>query len=124
MADAIAGLKNQDSARRQAMVDGDVDALRQLLDEDLSWTHSSGTTEDRDMFIAAIESANVSYERLNVEEDAVRQVGEVYLHTGRLVGAASRAGQEKLLRARFLSVWRMTAAGLKLVAWQSTNTND
>ena len=111
----------RDRERRDAMVAADVNALRDLLADDLTWTHSSGTTESKAEFTAAIEAQTVVYEELEVEQDHVRGTENVSIHSGILKGRASRNGQTKSLHAKFLAVWQVLDGQLQLVAWQSTN---
>lgn len=114
----------RDAQRRQAMISADQNALNDLLADDLTWTHSSGATESKAEFIAAIVERRVVYEQLDVSEDQLRGDGEVVLHNGRLRGRASRDGQAKALHAKFLAVWRVSDGQLRLAAWQSTNCNE
>jgi 2-dehydropantoate 2-reductase len=109
-----------DARRRAAMVAGDADALRGLLGDDLTWTHSSGKTDDKTAFLAGIASGAVIYSALDVPEVAVARHGDVFVCHGTLDGRASRDGVEKTLRNRFLGVWKRRASGFELVAWQST----
>lgn len=106
------------------MIDADSEALEQLLADDLTWTHSSGVTETKAEFIAAIVAQRVVYQRLEVEQDRVRDVNPLYVHEGTLKGVATRDGQVKVLRAKFLAIWRKVETSdtqLQLIAWQSTN---
>lgn len=106
------------------MIAADTDALDRLLADDMIWTHSSGVTETKVEFIAAIAERRVTYQRLAIDSDSVRRVGAAVVHQGLLTGTASRDGQDKALRAKFLAVWRDVASmdnTMQLVAWQSTN---
>lgn len=119
-----AQLRNADARRRQAMIEADQNVLEELLANELTWTHSSGATESKSQFIAAIASGNVVYETLDIEDDQIRQFGDVLIHNGILRGRASRDGQLKGLNAKFLAVWRGREEKLELVAWQSTSFSD
>ena len=104
------------------MIDANVDGLEALLADDLTWTHSSGVTETKDEFLSSIGQRSVVYESLEIEDAQVRGDGDLYVHTGRLLGQATRDGAVKQLRARFLSVWQFVDGRPRLLAWQSTNT--
>ena len=112
---------NADEARRRAMIEADTVALDAILADDLTWTHSSGKTESKAQFMAAIASGTVGYDALTVTEDEIRGGDDVWVHNGTLTGAATRDGQAKALQARFLAVWRRHGANVELIAWQSTN---
>ena len=105
------------------MVQGDTHLLAPLLADDLIWTHSSGLVENKEAFIAAIASGNVSYEALDISQDEIRGDGTLVVHDGVLRGRASRGGQSKALHARYLAVWRSVGNTFELMAWQSTNTS-
>ncbi len=113
-----------DAERRQAMINVDEQALDRLLADDLTWTHSSGATESKAEFIAAIVRGAVVYDALEVEQDQVRDGGQLWIHNGVLKGKASRDGRAKQLKAKFLAIWRVTDEQLRLIAWQSTNFSD
>ncbi|MGD8832192.1 MAG: nuclear transport factor 2 family protein [Pseudomonadales bacterium] len=113
-------LLDADARRRAAMIAGDVQALGELLDDDLVWTHSSGRTDDKAAFLSGIASGTVSYHALDVDDVTLLQRGDVFILHGTLHGRASRDGQEKALTNRFLSVWLRDGARFKMVAWQST----
>ncbi len=113
-----------DAQRRQAMISADVDQLALLLADSLTWTHSSGATEDKATFLSAIGSGAVVYEVLEIEQHQVRGNAEYALHNGILRGRASRDGQAKALNAKFLAVWGRAGDRWRLEAWQSTNCND
>lgn len=118
--DDVQELLAADARRREAMIAGDVDGLRDLLSEALVWTHSSGRTDDRAALLGAIAEGTVTYLALDTENVSVARHGDVYLCHGTLNGRASRDGAEKALRNKFLSVWRRVNGAFVMLAWQST----
>jgi ketosteroid isomerase-like protein len=119
--DAARQVLEADAARRTAMISGDVQALGELLDEDLIWTHSSGKTDSRRTFLDGIGSGAVQYLALETEDVSVLRRGDVFICHGLLNGRASRDGVEKTLTNRFLSVWTADGARPRMIAWQSTS---
>ena len=113
-------LINADLARIQAMIDGDKDLLQTLLHEDLSWTHSSGRTDDKASFLTVIESGQTDYKSLRVSNRKITIRESTYIYSGIVEGNAEVNGNEKQLRNIFLSVWVDSTAGLQMLAWQST----
>ena len=113
-------LINADLARIQAMIDGDKDLLQTLLHEDLSWTHSSGRTDDKASFLTVIESGQTDYKSLRVSNRKITIRESTYIYSGIVEGNAEVNGNEKQLRNIFLSVWIDSTAGLQMLAWQST----
>ncbi len=117
-------LRQLDEQRRRAMINVDAEALGRLLADDLVWTHSSGTTETKTEFIAAIVEGRVAYQDLVISREQIRRINAAVVHQGMLTGMASRDGQKKALCAKFLAVWRDVKdldGSLQLAAWQSTN---
>ena len=47
-------LVKADAARIQAMIDANIEGLQGLLHDNLSWTHSSGRTDDKVALLAVI----------------------------------------------------------------------
>ena len=113
-------LLETDAARRAAMVSGDADTLAALLADDLSWTHSSGKTDNKTDFLAVITGGSTVYHSLDTRDVSVRQFGDVYLLDGVVFGDVTKDGQDKQLLNRFLTVWQHRDAGFVLLAWQST----
>jgi len=109
-----------DARRRAAIISGDVEVLTALLSDRMIWTHSSGKVDDKASFLEGLASGSVKYIRLDVEDVTVLQQLDVFILHGTLLGLASRAGVEKSLRNRFLSVWQQHKDGFQMLAWQST----
>lgn len=117
-------LRQLDKQRRNAMIAADAESLGRLLADDLIWTHSSGATETKTKFIAAIVEGHVAYRELVISRDQIRRISTAVVHQGILTGTASRDGLEKALCAKFLAVWRdveSVGGSMQLTAWQSTN---
>ncbi len=113
-------LRDIDRVRRNAMISADTGILADLLSDELVWTHSSGKTDNKDSILEAIGSHAVSYESLSISDDTISRHGNLFIHSGRLDGQASRDGVVKELKSRFLSVWKKTGNHWTLLAWQST----
>ena len=109
-----------DSTRINAMIDGDRELLQNLLHDDLSWTHSSGRTDDKDSFLTAIESGQTDYKSLKVSNRKITVSESIYIYSGIVEGNAEVNGSKKALKNKFLSVWIESTEGLQMLAWQST----
>jgi hypothetical protein len=108
--------------RITAMVKKDIAALDALLADDLSYTHSGGTTDTKASFITLIKDRGrylgVDYSNTQVipfpggTTVAVRGRAQI-----RLDGVASYP-------VLFLDVWALRDGGWKMVAWQATRVSD
>ncbi len=117
---ATTDFERADAARRATMVAADAAALAAYLTEDLTWTHSSGRTDDRQAVLDTIADGAVRYLSLEATDVQVRTVGDAVIATGEVAGRVRKDGQERDLRNRFISVWRYEAGALRMMAWQST----
>ena len=113
-------LVKADAARIQAMIDANIEGLRGLLHDNLSWTHSSGRTDDKVALLAVIKSGETVYKSLAVSDRKITMHDSVYIYSGLVEGRAEVNGIEKQIRNKFLSVWVESTNGLQMLAWQST----
>lgn len=111
-------------ARRfEAMVGGDLDALRELLADDLTYSHSNGKVETKDEFLAALESGALRYlEIASAGESVIRRYGDgtVGVITGPArvrVRIGEREGEVTLV---YTSVYVLRDGRWQLVAWHSS----
>ena len=109
-----------DAARRKAMIDANTKVLAGYLSDDLTWTHSSGRTDDKQAVLATISEGSVRYLSLDTEDLNVRAIGTTVIATGIVMGRVSKDGAERDLKNRFLSVWRQESGSFRMMAWQST----
>ena len=113
-------LLDADLKRRTAMIEGDAETLDNLLHKDLTWTHSSGRTDNKESFLAMIREANTVYKDINLVESNSLHHDNAYVLSGLFEGNAIVNGTPKALKNKFLSVWVETDNGLQMLAWQST----
>src|SRR6266568_3102880 len=115
----VAVLKREE-ARLQAMVKADLAALDDVLADDLSYIHSSGSADSKREFIDAIRMGRLKYKQLDREGVAVRVYGDVAVLTGR--GRFQvRSGEKDLdVRLLFTDVYVKRGGKWRMVAWQST----
>src|SRR3954471_12886821 len=102
------------------MTSADWPALEALLHDDLSYTHSSGSTDTRATWLAAMKSGKTKYKSASCSERKVRIIGDVALVTGKAAVEAEVNGQARSMKLVFLAGWTKTPQGWKFAAWQST----
>lgn len=117
---SITAVLQADGRRYRAMLEGDVQALERLLDDDLIYTHSSALREGKHEYLASLSSGRFKY--LNVAQQEVRVAlhGDLAVMDGKVVLSARVEGAERRLDNRFLSVWRLGTSGWQMLAWAST----
>ncbi len=110
-----------DDRRFEAMIQADVAALRDLLDDTLTYTHSNALREDKSQHLASISAGRVRYKAINRLEQQVSVDGDTAIAFGRAeIDLEMADGQQRQLNVRYTNVWRKRGNTWRMVAWQST----
>ena len=115
--DEIIALENR---RIEAMTKGDIQALEEILADDLIYTHTTARLDTKASFIDAIKSGRSNYKSVDTSDVEVRQLGDTVVVTGH---AKFHVGDNKF-EARFLDVYAKRNNAWQMVAWQSTRLPD
>jgi ketosteroid isomerase-like protein len=106
-----------ETKRIAAMVNKDLATLDALLADDLSYTHSGGTTDTKSSFITLIKERGryqgVDYSNTQV----ISSGGNTVIVRGR---AQIRLENTPSYSVLFLDVWALRDGAWKMVAWQAT----
>ena len=113
-------IKQLESRRFRAMIDGDTGALAGILADELIYTHSSGRTDTKAQFIASLQSGELKYETINTDDVKVRIYGAAAVVTGQASIKLKSKGQELDLQLRYTDVFVKHGRAWQMVAWQST----
>jgi ketosteroid isomerase-like protein len=113
----VLGLEDK---RWGAMTGKDWKTLDGLLHGDLLYTHSSGVTDTKAVWMEAMKSGRTNYKTAKHSDRKVRVYGDNALVTGKARVEVDVNGQAKTLTLVYLNVWTKTPQGWKFVAWQST----
>jgi hypothetical protein len=103
------------SARIAAMINADTEELKQLLDEDLTYSHTTGWTETKAGYLETIKSGKIDYLQFSPRDVEVR----IYQNTAVLTGLVDVNLGRTDFTIRFLEVQRRVDGQWKLTAWQS-----
>jgi ketosteroid isomerase-like protein len=103
-----------------AMTSKDWKALDALVHGELLYTHSSGVTDTKAVWMEAMRSGRTVYKSVQNSDRKVRVYGDSALVTGKAAIEAEVNGQARSLKLCYLIVWTKTPQGWKFVAWQST----
>ena len=115
--DEIIALENR---RIEAMTKGDIQALEEILADDLIYTHTTARIDTKASFIDAISSGRSNYRSVERKDVKVRQFGDSAVVTGH---AKIHVGDNKF-EARFIDVYAKRDGTWQMVAWQSTRLPD
>ena len=106
--------------RHAALLRMDVDALSELLDSDLRYTHSNGVCEDKASYVAALRQGVYVYHAVDEDEVEAFDLGGGLWCAGRVRMHATVKGAERRMSNRFVAVWHRTPQGLRLAAYCAT----
>jgi hypothetical protein len=109
-----------DRARFDAQVKGDVAALDRLLGSDLTYVHSSGALETKDVFLGGIKSGKYKYKAITAEDVAVRSYGDSAVLGGKATIDVAADGKDIHVVVRYTDVWVKRDGRWQMVAWHST----
>ena len=101
------------------MIDEDVSALTELLDDDLHYSHTKGSVESKAQFLSTIQSKRVDYLAATPRDVKVRLFGATAVITGLSDMKLIYRGEQMDFTIRFLEVSHKVDNNWQLVAWQS-----
>jgi len=101
-----------------AMVKADIAVLEKLLSDDLSYTHSSASTQTKADVIQVFKTGSTKYTALELNDAKVRQFGNVIVTTHPNMTITSQPNGVSKLYVTF--VWAKQAGGWQLVSRQAT----
>lgn len=120
MADPKATIRELESRRFRAMIEGDAKALEQLLADTMLYTHSTATTDGKASYIAGVTSGKWRYKKIERPEESIQVYGDSAVVTGRVTIDIVVEGAPKKMNSRYTDVWVKGPKGWQMVAWQST----
>ncbi len=113
-------IRKLESARREAMLRGDAQALSRLLADDYIGTGAHGKVRSKAEVVAEYSSGRVKYESITDDGVLVRQYGTAAVVTGRTKAKGKEGGKAFDAEHRFTRVWVQAPGRWSLVAAQSS----
>jgi len=113
-------IRAADSARFEAMTQGNLAALDTLLGADLTYTHNDGSIQNKSALLSDLRSGELKYLALRPDSVVVRVYGTTGVADGRILIRARAGTQQGSFTARFLEVYVQRRGHWELVGWQST----
>ena len=117
----IVAIKAFESERYQALVDGDISKTTALISNDLLYTHSNLTFEDKEAYLLALKSGKYKFESFVTDSTQY-----VFLNKKTVIAAGLAHMQGKYydtpykLDGRFTAVYIKHKRQWQLAAWQTT----
>jgi hypothetical protein len=106
--------------RYRAMVETDLATLDLLLDDRVSYAHSSGVRDTKAEYLEKIESGYYDYARIDHPVERVDVVGDTALVVGRMTADLTVQGRPKTLDVLALAVWTRATGDWQLIGYAST----
>lgn len=106
--------------RYAAMLSPDLDALEQLLSDDVIYTHSNASVDSKASYLEILRTGTLVYHSLDHTTDAVVTRPGVAIVSGTMSGSIRMNGAEKTLNSRVAAVWVAEDGRWRLAAFQPT----
>ena len=109
-----------DRKRMQAMASKDLATLKQILGDDLIYTHSSARLDTKHSLIGNMESGSTVYTSVEPSDVKAQDLGDVVVLTGVAQIKVVSNGAPNAFGVRFTDVWTKRGSSWQMVAWHST----
>jgi ketosteroid isomerase-like protein len=106
--------------RYAAMLGPDLDALEELLSDDVIYTHSNASVDSKASYLETLRTGTLVYHSLDHITDAVVTRPGVAIVSGTMSGSIRMNGAEKTLNSRVVAVWIAEDGRWRLAAFQPT----
>ena len=106
--------------RYAAMVDGDLDALDELLSDDVRYAHSNASVDSKASYLELLRTGALVYHQLEHTTEAVVSRPGVVIVGGTMSGSIHMNGVAKTLNSRIAAVWVAEGERWRLLAFQPT----
>lgn len=113
-----------DAKRMRAMATKDVTALKELLADELIYTHSSARLDTKQSLIGAMESGATVYTGVEPSGVEAQDHGDTVVLTGTARINVTSKGAPNAFTVRFTDVYVRRGGRWQMVAWQSTKVPE
>jgi hypothetical protein len=109
-----------ENARFEAMLKADAAALEKLLADELSYTHSNASVQDKAAFISDIKTGKIKYLSVEPTDQKARVFGTTAVVTGGASVHVIQNGNDLTFKIRYTDTHVNRNGSWQMVAWQST----
>jgi hypothetical protein len=120
--DDLKAVRELERLRIEATRQNDPDVLAPLLHEQLIYINSAGEVFDKDRYLRAIRTQELTYDRdFDVRETEVRVLDDVIVLAGVMLGHSRLDGEQQVFHFPCIGVWRRNSGQWRMLAWQSSS---
>ena len=120
---SAAEVKEAEARRYRAMKDGDVAGLAEVLDDEMTYTHSNAQSDSKASYLEKVEAGVFHYDEIDISEETVVLHGDLAIVRGRMRAVVAVQGNQVRLNNLFLAVCRRTDGKWRLLEYQPTPAN-
>lgn len=113
-------INDLEDRRYAAMVDADLDALDELLSDDVMYAHSDATVDSKASYLELLRNGTLVYHSLKHRTETVVSRPGVVVVGGTMSGSIHMHGAAKTLNSRVAAVWVAEGDRWRLLAFQPT----
>jgi ketosteroid isomerase-like protein len=113
-------INDLEDRRYAAMVDADLDALDELLSDDVMYAHSDATVDSKASYLELLRNGTLVYHSLEHSTETVVSRPGVVVVGGTMSGSIHMHGAAKTLNSRVAAVWVAEGDRWRLLAFQPT----
>jgi ketosteroid isomerase-like protein len=113
-------INDLEDRRYAAMVDADLDALDELLSDDVMYAHSDATVDSKASYLELLRNGTLVYHSLEHRTETVVSRPGVVVVGGTMSGSIHMHGAAKTLNSRVAAVWVAEGDRWRLLAFQPT----
>jgi Domain of unknown function (DUF4440) len=107
------------NALRKALIDPEKAVLEKIVHEDLSYGHSSGLIETKEMFMEALLSNNSDFKTMDLTEQTIKVVGKNAIVRHKLFAETANKGVASTTKLNVLLIFLKVKGEWKLLARQA-----
>lgn len=112
-------IRELESRREAAMLAADTATLDALMHDEVTYSHSTGGMDTKQVYLDGVGSGNVVYKALSNEDQTVKIHDNIAMSFAHMVADVQIRGNMHHLNNRILAVWIRAGDSWKLLAVQS-----